>query len=92
MNNIPAEFILYQNYPNPFNPSTTISYELKNGGYVTLSVYDINGKLIKSLINKEQEPGKYTVNYTSSESSSGIYFYKLSTGSFSDTKKMILLK
>ena len=92
VNNIPAEFILYQNYPNPFNPSTTISYELKNGGYVTLSVYDINGKLIKSLINKEQEPGNYTVNYTSSESSSGIYFYKLSTGSFSDTKKMILLK
>jgi hypothetical protein len=92
VHNLPGKFKLYQNYPNPFNPSTTISYELKTGGYVTLSIYDVKGKLIKRLINRKQEPGKYTLNFSSAGLSSGIYFYELNTGSFSDTKKMILLK
>jgi len=90
--NIPSEFKLYQNYPNPFNPSTIISYDLRSAGYVTIKIYDITGKLVKSLVNKEQQPGTYNINFSSEGLSSGIYFYRLSTVGFTDTKKMILLK
>lgn len=90
--NVPGEFMLFQNYPNPFNPSTLISYELRVTSYVTINVYDISGKLIRSIVNKQQTPGKYSVNFSSGELSSGIYFYRLSAGSFSDTKTMVLIK
>lgn len=85
-------FSLSQNYPNPFNPVTTISYELKNTNYVKLNVYDVNGRLISSLINNVQPAGSYSVQFDGSKFSSGIYFYKLEAEGFSDTKRMVLVK
>lgn len=90
--NIPEQFKLYQNYPNPFNPSTNISYNLHIAGYVTISIFDFSGKLITSLVNKQQSPGIHSINFSSDGLASGIYFYKLNAGNFSDTKKMILIK
>lgn len=92
-NNIsPAEFMLSQNYPNPFNPSTTISYQLAMGGYISLKVYDVIGNEVVTLVNEEKPAGTYEVQFDASKLSSGIYFYKLQAGSFVETKKMILLK
>jgi len=88
----PLVFKLDQNYPNPFNPSTTISYQLPTSGQVTLKVYNILGDEVASLINEEKPAGSYEVKFDASQLSSGIYFYKLQTGSFIETKKMMLLK
>ena len=97
--NIPSNFELAQNYPNPFNPSTTIKYsipvsvELNATTTVTkLKVYDILGREIATLVNKEQKAGNYEVQFDASTLASGIYFYKLQSGSFSDNKKMLLIK
>ncbi len=90
--NIPLSFELKQNYPNPFNPSTIIKYQIPQNGFVTLKVYDILGNEVATLINKQQQAGVYQVNYNASKLSSGIYFYQLKTGSYVDTKKMILLR
>jgi len=92
-NVIPKDFILYQNYPNPFNPRTVISYELSVAGYVTLSVYDIQGKHVIDLVNQKQSAGKYQVDFSGNELSSGVYFYKMTADDrIIDTKKMLLLK
>ena len=88
----PIEFLLSQNYPNPFNPSTVISYQLPVSSNVTLKVFDVLGNEIATLINEEKPAGSYEVNFNASILSSGIYFYKLQAGSFSETKKLILLK
>ena len=93
----PNRFSLYQNYPNPFNPVTTITFELANSELVSLNVYDVNGYLIKNLINKEKNPGQYNVNWNGNNSANenvagGVYFYRIDTDSYSSTKKMILLK
>jgi len=85
-------FILYQNYPNPFNPSTTISYSLSESGFVQLNVYDILGREVVYLVNKEQTMGNYKTTFNASNLTSGIYFYKLQTGNFIETKKLILLR
>lgn len=92
--NVPENFKLYQNYPNPFNPSTRINYELRITNYVTLKVYDLNGKEVTTLINKKQPAGSYTISFDAAKYnlSSGIYFYSLKTNKFTDTKKMILVK
>jgi len=94
---IPKNFELYQNYPNPFNPSTTIKYsipavETGHASSVRLVVYDILGREITTLVNAQQNPGNYEVIFDAKDLGSGIYFYKLTAGSFSDTKKMIILK
>jgi hypothetical protein len=94
---IPNEFKLFQNYPNPFNPSTKIKFELplsKGGlkGVVSLKVYDILGKEIQTLVNEQLQPGTYEVEFDGSNLPSGIYFYKLSTGNFTETNKMLLIK
>lgn len=88
----PREFALNQNYPNPFNPTTVISYQLPAAGKVTLKVYDILGNEIAALVNQEQPAGMYEVKFDASGLSSGVYFYRLSTGSFTETKKMMLLR
>ncbi|MCF6270342.1 MAG: T9SS type A sorting domain-containing protein [Melioribacteraceae bacterium] len=92
----PQEFVLKQNYPNPFNPSTKIKYQLPSRGFVNLTVYNILGIKIASLVNKEQLPGLYSVEFNPSTDgkglSSGVYFYKLSFGRNSISKKMIYLK
>lgn len=83
---------LSQNYPNPFNPSTKISFGIAKSGYVKLSVYDLSGKLVKELINGQREAGSYDVEFRAEGLSSGVYYYKLESEGFSDTKKMLLLK
>ncbi|MBK8553732.1 MAG: T9SS type A sorting domain-containing protein [Ignavibacteria bacterium] len=94
-NNLNAgEFYLRQNYPNPFNPETVISYSLSENRFITLKVFDVLGNEIATLVNEKQNSGNYnyqfsTVNY---QLASGIYFYKLEAGDFSETKRMILLK
>ena len=89
---MPEDFRLYQNYPNPFNPVTKINYELRVTNYVSLTVFDILGNEIKSLVNAKQTAGSYEVDFDGKGLSSGIYFYKLSAGSFSETKMMTLIK
>lgn len=89
---IPTEFSLAQNYPNPFNPSTKISWQLPVAGHQTLKVYDILGNEVATLVNEYQEAGRYEVIFDASKLSSGVYFYKLQSGSFQEIKKMILLR
>ncbi|MCF8263334.1 MAG: T9SS type A sorting domain-containing protein [Melioribacteraceae bacterium] len=88
----PKEFLLHQNYPNPFNPTTNISYELPYASFVNLTIYNILGSEIKSLVNRNQNAGSYTINFDASEIPSGIYLYKLRSGNVVITKKMILIK
>jgi hypothetical protein len=90
--NIPTEYLLYQNYPNPFNPTTRINYSLPENCYVSLKVYDVLGKEIATLVEKEQTQGYYTINFDGSNFPSGIYFYRLTAGKFLGTKKLILIK
>jgi hypothetical protein len=71
------QFELFQNYPNPFNPSTNISFQLPEAGYVSLSLYDITGRLVRNLIDQSRIPGKYTVSWDASDLSSGMYVYSL---------------
>lgn len=93
---IPSEYKLNQNYPNPFNPSTSISYELKNPGYVSLKIYDILGNEVSTLVNQYQQAGRYKVQVNINEAmrrmTSGIYMYTLRTEGFNFTRKMLLLK
>jgi hypothetical protein len=91
---IPAEYYLYQNYPNPFNPETTIKYDLPRQEYVTLKIYDILGREVITLVNKEQSAGKYEVIFNTSKYylASGIYICRLNAGNFSEVRKMLLLK
>jgi len=91
-NEIPMDFILSQNYPNPFNPSTTIQYAIKERSSVELVLYDILGREVKVLVNKEQDAGYFKINFNAGDLATGIYFYRLQAGSFVETKKMILLK
>jgi hypothetical protein len=86
------DYALIQNYPNPFNPSTQIAYSIKETGFVSLKVFDILGREVASLVNEEQNAGVHTVQFNASHFSSGIYFYRLESGSFVQTNKMMLLK
>lgn len=86
-------FELMQNYPNPFNPSTTISFNLKNSGNVNLTVYNILGEVVETLINSNMNSGNHKINFNASDLASGIYIYRLSVNnSYTAIKKMILLK
>jgi len=88
------EYSLLMNYPNPFNPSTIIGYQLPSKSYVTLKVYDVLGNEVSVLVNEWKEPGSYNAQFTTSgkQLASGMYFYTLTAGKFTDTKKFILLK
>ncbi len=91
--NVPDAFSLYQNYPNPFNPSTSIRFDVQKQSNVTLKIYDVMGREITTLVNNETvSPGTKEVDFDASDLSSGIYFYTLTAGDFSETKKMMLLK
>jgi hypothetical protein len=89
---IPQKFALYQNYPNPFNPSTMIYYDLPVRSRVKLSVYNLLGQEVATLVNTEQEPGRYNVKFDASGLPSGVYFYTLQTPYFTKTNKMVLVK
>jgi len=88
----PVEFTLLHNYPNPFNAATKMSYSLVEAGRVTLKIYDIAGRLVDTLIEGFQQAGEYDIVWDASEQASGIYFYRLSSGDFTETKRMTLLR
>ena len=85
-------FYLQQNYPNPFNPNTNIRFTISKAGKVILKVYNLIGQELTTIVNEYKNPGTYNVDFNAAGLSSGIYFYKIVTGNFSDTKKMMLLK
>jgi hypothetical protein len=89
---VPASYSLSQNYPNPFNPSTTIKYDIVKEGNVKISIFDLSGKEVETLIDGVQNAGSYSAAFNASKLSSGVYFYKIQTADFTDTKKMILVK
>ncbi len=89
---VPAEYSLRQNFPNPFNPSTTITYDVAHTGLVVLNVYNLLGQQVATLVNGTKEPGSYKVSWNGDGLPSGIYFYKMQSGSFTATKRMLLLK
>lgn len=91
-NTIPNKLRLENNFPNPFNPSTTIRFELPAVSFINLSIFDVSGRKVSNLVNKEMNAGIYEVNWNGSEYSSGVYFYTLETEDFSETKKMLLAK
>ncbi len=91
-NTIPNKFELSQNFPNPFNPSTKINYSVPQISFVTLKVYDILGKEVSTLVNEEKTIGNYEINFDANNLSSGVYFYRMQAGEFSETKKFILLR
>jgi len=91
-NTLPSEYSLSQNYPNPFNPSTTIAYSIPKPGFVSIIVYDILGKEAAVLVNENKQAGSYIVDFNASRLSSGVYFYKITSGGFTSVKKMVLMK
>jgi len=89
---IPTSYSLSQNYPNPFNPSTNISYLVPKLSRVVLKVYDILGREVVILVNEQKPAGNYEVMFDGHNLTSGVYFYKLQSGSFIQTKKLMLIK
>jgi TctA family transporter len=89
---IPTEYSLQQNYPNPFNPSTTIRYSLPQSGQVKLIVYDVLGRQVATLIDEKQNAGVFAITFNAARLTSGVYFYRLNIGTFTQTKKMLMLK
>ena len=93
---LPLEFALGQNYPNPFNPTTKIQYALAKDAFVNISIYDLMGRSIKSLINIEQAAGFYEINWNATNNNgelvpAGMYFYMIQAGAFKSTNKLVLL-
>jgi len=91
-NEIPRTYALEQNYPNPFNPTTDIKFSIPNTGLVKLVLYDILGREVRTMLNETKQAGNYTISFDASTLSSGVYFYKLTSGNFTDVKKMSLVK
>jgi hypothetical protein len=89
---VPGRYALMQNYPNPFNPKTEIRWEMDNGGWVVLKVYDVLGREVTTLVNEERQSGKHAVQFDGSRFSSGVYFYRMSAGKYSEVRKMVLQK
>jgi photosystem II stability/assembly factor-like uncharacterized protein len=88
----PIGYYLSQNYPNPFNPSTKINFRIEEFGFVTLKVYDVLGNEVSTLVNEEKPAGKYEVEFNTVKLTSGVYFYQLKTGDYTETKKMVHAK
>jgi photosystem II stability/assembly factor-like uncharacterized protein len=89
---VPATYSLQQNYPNPFNPTTTINYSVPKSGLVKIKVYDLLGREVASLVNENKPVGNYSIEFNAGKLTSGIYFYRMESGSFSHTKKLLLVK
>jgi flagellar hook assembly protein FlgD len=95
--NIPTVYSIHQNYPNPFNPMTTINYELPKAGFVNISVFDLIGRNIRSLVNTVQDAGYKSTQWNATNDlgqtvTAGMYIYTIQAGDFRQTKKMLLLK
>ena len=95
-NKIVSEFSLSQNYPNPFNPVTRIKFQIEKPGFVKFVVFDVLGQKVAELVNKQLQPGTYETEWSATGGGtnypSGVYFYKLTTPDFTQTKKMVLIK
>ena len=91
-NILPLEYQLNQNYPNPFNSKTNIKYQIPNTGIVKIIIYDLLGREVKTLVNEYKQPGTYQVSFNAEGLSSGIYFYRMRSGDFTETKKLVLIK
>jgi len=91
-NETPDSYSLFQNYPNPFNPSTEISFRIPTSEFVTLKVYDVLGREVRTLVAGDLKPGNYLIDFNASDLSSGVYFYQLNVKSHTDTKKLMLLR
>ena len=94
---IPESYVLHQNYPNPFNPTTQIRFDLPNDSYVSIDIYDLMGRKIKSLVNKNQAAGYRSVHWNATNDlgqslSAGMYIYTIQAGEFRQNRKMVLLK
>jgi hypothetical protein len=89
---LPKGFALEQNYPNPFNPSTTIRFSLPKSGHVTLKVYDLLGREVETLVDDQRTAGSYSVEWTPNNLASGVYFYRIQAGAYTETKKLMLLR
>jgi len=89
---IPTAYMLFQNYPNPFNPSTQIRYDLPEQAFVTLKVFDILGREVQTLVDRQQQAGRYEVPFDARNVSSGVYFYQLRANGFQETKRMIIVR
>ncbi|MBL8007511.1 MAG: T9SS type A sorting domain-containing protein [Ignavibacteria bacterium] len=89
---IPAKFDMSQNYPNPFNPSTKINYDLPKDGQVSITLFDMTGRQVATIVNEAKTAGYYTVQFNASNLSSGMYFYRIAASDFVSTKKMVLIK
>ncbi len=92
INSVPGDYFLSQNYPNPFNPTTNIGFAISDFGYVSLKVYDVLGREVKTLVNENKKPGEYKVTFDGSNLPSGVYFYSLKAGNFYKVRKMLLIK
>lgn len=91
-NNLPRKYSLSQNYPNPFNPTTTIKYDIPRSGFVTIKIYDALGKEVMTLVNEYKNPGRYSAKLDARNLASGVYIYRMNSGEYSSSKKLILLK
>ncbi|MCH8011348.1 MAG: T9SS type A sorting domain-containing protein [Candidatus Marinimicrobia bacterium] len=89
---IPEKFYIEQNYPNPFNPVTTISYQLPKSAFVNLSIYNVTGQFVETLSNEHKSSGYYSVEWNASGVGSGLYFYRIEAGEYTETKKCVILK
>jgi len=90
--NVPQRVMLYQNYPNPFNPTTTIRYSIPSFGLVTLKVYNVLGQEVRTLVNEQLPPGNYQVQFDALDLVSGVYFYRLQVGKYSEVMRMLVVK
>jgi hypothetical protein len=91
-NTVPSEYSLEQNYPNPFNPSTIINFSISTSEFVTMTIYNALGQEVSTVVNESLNAGSYEVNFNAENLVSGMYIYKITAGSFTSTKKMLLLK
>ena len=91
-NELPKDFELGQNYPNPFNPNTQIDFSIPKSSLVTIKIFDVLGKEVAEVVKKDLTAGSYTFDFNASSLTSGVYFYQLTAGEFTDTKKLVLVK
>ncbi len=92
LSELPKEFKLYENYPNPFNPTTSIKYDVASNAFVRLTVYDVTGKEVETLVNDNLQAGRYEASFNGGSYSSGIYFAKIEAGSYKHIIKMVMVK
>jgi hypothetical protein len=89
---VPLAFALEQNYPNPFNPATRIPFSVRGSGFVSLKVYDILGREVRTIVNENLQSGSYEVTFNAEGLASGVYFYRLQAGNYAETRRMMLAK